>query len=371
MPITPTERRKLVEVLLQCATISDYDKRTILIADMDAAISSRVNDNRATVFHVTELVKTCAEYDGGLDQLLEVLAFYEQGSIAMRQVQQTWDGLVAQRQPKIVVPPVIPPRPKIEFDWVTIPAGKFLMGSDDGRDDEKPAHEVYLPEYYAARVPTTNEQWVAFLRDSDYAWKRLAKWWQWIHQDKYDEKIHIGGKASSLVIPSGKEKHPVVYVTWHDAVAFCEWATNLIPCPSPTGKGSIRLPTEAEWEKAARGRDGRNYPWGNNPPNDKLCNFNRNVGYTTAVGSYHDGESPYRVLDMAGNVWEWCSSDYKEYPYNADDGRENLSINKYKVLRGGSWFNGSYNLRCACRASHNPYDLNNFRGFRCFFVPIF
>src|SRR5690606_17447059 len=129
--------------------------------------------------------------------------------------------------------------------------------------------------------------------------------------------------------------HPVVNVTWHDALAFCQWA-------------GVRLPTEAEWEKAARGTDGRIWPWGGNEPTDKLCNFNMNVGDTTPVGAYPAGASPYGCLDMAGNVWEWTISlwgkdankpDYG-YPYDPNDGREapDAPDAVRRTLRGGSWF---------------------------------
>jgi len=367
MQITPAERRKLVDVLLLCATISDYQKRRTLIADLDSPIPSQIDDNPAAKFHVTELVKTCANH-GRIAHLLEVLTYYEEGSFAMDEVQRTWDEMVAQRQPKVVVSPVIQ-RPKIEFDWVTIPAGRFLMGSNDVENEKEP-HTIHLPEYQIARVPTTNEQWVAFLRDSGYVWKGLADWWQWIHQDKYDEKIHVASKISSLVIPPGKEKHPVVYVTWHDCVAFCEWATQQLTVGEAAGARCIRLPTEAEWEKAARGTDKYKYPWGNNEPTTNLCNFNRNIDYTTVVGAYPEGASPYGVLDMAGNVWEWTLSDYRPYPYQADDGRDDLILSNTKVVSGGSWRDDEDYLRCAFRGYYLPNYGNHFFGFRCFCVSV-
>jgi formylglycine-generating enzyme required for sulfatase activity len=139
----------------------------------------------------------------------------------------------------------------------------------------------------------TNEQYAVFVK----ATRQLApRYWD-------------GGQ-----IPAGKGSHPVTWVSWDDAVAFCQWLSR-----SP---GRFwRLPTEAEWEKAARGDDGRVYPWGNDLPTKELCNFNGNVGDTTSIGQYPAGASPCGALDMAGNVWEWTGSLFKPYPYQPEDGR--------------------------------------------------
>jgi formylglycine-generating enzyme required for sulfatase activity len=165
------------------------------------------------------------------------------------------------------------------FDWVTIPAGEFLMGSDKQKDpladdDETLQHRVYLPEYCIARVPVTNAQYLAFVKATGH---KSPYHWQ-------DGRV-----------PDGKENHPVVNVSWRDTQGFCKWA-------------KVRLPSEAEWEKAARGTDGRRWPWGDEPPDNKLCNFDDNGYDTMPVGAYPNGASPYGCLDMAGNVWEWTSS---------------------------------------------------------------
>ena len=182
---------------------------------------------------------------------------------------------------------------RIEFDSVTIPAGEFLMGSNKKKgilvdDSERPQHKLYLPAYRIACTPVTNAQYKRFIQATNY---EPPEHWE---------------KGS---IPHGKKDHPVVYVSWQDAQAFCRWA-------------GVRLPTEAEWEKAARGTDGRIYPWGNQKPDNALCNCAFKASDTTPVGAYPKGASPFGVLDMAGNVWEWTSSKIADYPYKADDGRQ-------------------------------------------------
>lgn len=231
--------------------------------------------------------------------------------------------------------PVEKQRFPIEFDWVTIPAGEFSMGSDkqkdsQARDNELPQHQVYLPEYRIARVPVTNAQYKLFVEATGH---RPPKHWQ------------------NGAIPQGKESHPVVTVTWHDAQVFCRWA-------------GVRLPTEAEWEKAARGPDGRIWPWGNEEPTEERCNFAWKVGDTTPVGTYPKGASPYDVLDMAGNVWEWTSSLFRQYPYRTDDGREDLEGASIHLLRGGSFANNDYNVRCAYRGGSLPVNVIVYFGFR-------
>jgi formylglycine-generating enzyme required for sulfatase activity len=231
----------------------------------------------------------------------------------------------------LTVPDVLLKRPWL-LEWVTVPAGEFTMGSND-YGDEKPIHRVYLSEYQIARHPVTNAQYELFVKATSYA---APEHWE-------------NGK-----IPAGKEKHPVVYVTWQDAQAFCGWA-------------GVRLPTEAEWEKAARGADGRKYPWGNERPTKELCNFGNNVGDTTPVGRYTKGASPYGVLDMAGNVWEWVSDWYDENYYSVSpvENPQGPATGKYRVLRGGSWLNYGSGVRSADRSGNNPDNWYDHIGFRC------
>ena len=239
----------------------------------------------------------------------------------------------------------IAPRGNWEPELVHIPAGNFLMGTTERQaaalrrdfnepswykfDWETPQHTLYLPAYSIGKYPVTNAQYRAFVQttghSAPYHWKEGQ-------------------------IPRGKEDHPVKWLYWKDAVDYCKWLTDVTGRP-------YRLPTEAEWEKAARGTDGRVYPWGDNPPTERLCNFDNKLKDTTPVGAYSPrGDSPYGCADMAGNVWEWTSTRWGPkweepqftYPYRPDD-REDMRSEDYRVARGGSYWWGEQYLRCACR----------------------
>ncbi len=222
---------------------------------------------------------------------------------------------------------VLQPFKLFEPEMILIPAGEFLMGSDpsvdeDARPDEQPQHTVYLPDYHLAKTPVTNAQYAAFVRATGH---RLPEHWRL-----------IGGQP-----PRGKENHPVVYVSRDDVIAYCRWLSEV------TGK-SYRLPSEAEWEKAARGTDGRIYPWGNQWDPNRCNSEEGGVGDTTPVGAYPEGASPYGVLDMAGNVEERPRSFWRDYPYDPDDGREDLE-GPGGVTRSGSWNSKRASNRCAFR----------------------
>ncbi|MFN8444408.1 MAG: SUMF1/EgtB/PvdO family nonheme iron enzyme [Caldilineaceae bacterium] len=293
--------------------------------------------------------------------------------------QRRWntEQKVVESEPKerssTLVTPAVIVRPKIEFDWVTIPAGEFLMGSDktkdkDAYDDELPQHKLYLPNFKIARVPVTVVQFAQFVKATHYKTTAEQKGsaWNWAEKDGKWQWLEIKGAYWGAPRGAGsdvrnKQDHPVTCVSWHDAMQFCQWA-------------EVRLPSEAEWEKAARGSNGRIYPWGNEAPDQSRCNFNMNVGDTTSVGSYPKGATPEGLLDMAGNVWEWTISLWGKdgskpefgYPYKAGDGRENLSAGNdvYRLLRGGSWsYNPSY-VRGACRNRSDPDDRDDDFGFR-------
>jgi len=235
------------------------------------------------------------------------------------------------------------PNPRLP-EMAPIPAGRFLMGSDNRRDPdawdrELPQHRVYLAAYRIAKTPITVAQFKTFVRATRYKTAAEKEGWAWEWTGSKWEKVrgaywaHPRGPRSDV---NRKAGHPVTCVAWRDAVEFCKWA-------------NVRLPTEAEWEKAARGADGRIYPWGNDPPDERRCNFNLNVGDTTPVGQYPAGASPYGVLDMSGNVWEWTSTLFRDYPYDASDGREDPGADRRRVLRGGAFFSARRNVRSAYR----------------------
>ena len=222
---------------------------------------------------------------------------------------------------------------------VRVPAGPFLMGSGDTENDalaiEKPQTTLTLDEYYIGKYDVTNEQYAAFTRATGRTW----------------------------TMPLAKGQFPVVNVAWKDAIAFCDWLGQA------TGR-IVRLPSEAQWEKAARGTDGRKYPWGNEDPDAKRINFNNNVRGTTVVGQYSpQSDSPYGVSDMAGNVRNWTSSLLSAYPYRNDDGRENLQVDEWRAVRGGGFISGGRGVRSANRESYSPTGKYDSIGFRIVMLP--
>ncbi|UCC65300.1 MAG: SUMF1/EgtB/PvdO family nonheme iron enzyme, partial [Anaerolineae bacterium] len=281
------------------------------------------------------------------------------------------------------------PRPgvcQVQPLFVPVLAGEFLMGSPrtvveqwinesgtEWHNDELPQHPVYLDTYYVARYPTTNAQYAAFVRAIGH---EAPRHWQ-------------GGTPPTELL-----NHPVVYVSWHDAVAYCQWLTaqlrtagrtwrtwrdgNIEPLnlePSTLQNAEIRLPTEAEWEKAARGEaDGREWPWGDEWDGEK-CNWGGNaIDGTTPVGTYPAGASPCGALDMVGNVWEWCADWYGEKVYQERAGGE-VSRNptgprsgRSRVLRGGAFDDNQRYVRCAARHFGNPHLRNWDFGLRVVLV---
>jgi formylglycine-generating enzyme required for sulfatase activity len=221
------------------------------------------------------------------------------------------------------------------IEWIDISAGEFQMGDNfnEGWSDERPVHTVYLDSYKVSRYEVTFDQYDRFCDDTGWSKPDDQGW--------------------------GRGNRPVINVSWNDADAFCDWLSQ------KTGK-NIHLPTEAQWEKAARGTDQRRYPWGNSSPNSTRCNYNTYEGRTQPVGSYPSGVSPYGVHDMAGNVFEWCS-DWYSSDYYSSSPRNNPTgplSGTLRVLRGGSWYYPPRYLRSAARYYNGPSYTYFHIGFR-------
>jgi len=280
-------------------------------------------------------------------------------------------------------PTAIPPTPtaaittqtslKDGMTMVFVSAGKFLMGAPvgEGEDDEAPQHMVNLDAYWIDQTEVTNAMFSAFIADTSYktgAEKTGRS--NVINNSQFEETKgadwqHPQGPSSNL---SDLENHPVVHVSWNDAAAYCKWAGR-------------RLPTEAEWEKAARGTEGQDYPWGNAPEAGNLVNFadissdidwaviyiNDGFKFTAPVGSYPDGISPFGALDMAGNAYEWVADWYDSgyYSQNINQNPQGPSSGAEHVMRGGSWSDGSSGVRTAGRDKLKPSNSSAIGGFRC------
>ena len=225
---------------------------------------------------------------------------------------------------------------------VTIPAGAFLMGNPEGkgRVDESPQRSVYLDAYAIDQVEVTNERYLVFVKSTGH---------------RNPSNPYNPGSLTSV---NGIEQLPVVQTTWYDAQAYCRWAKK-------------RLPTEAEWEKAARGTDGRLYPWGNEPPTANRANFDRGWEEEKTlhpVGSLPDGDSPYGVKDMAGNAREWVSDwyevdYYQEAPTRNPQGPDKKGV--VRSIRGGSWHSPISDITTSARGRGGFALQTHGTGFRC------
>lgn len=266
-------------------------------------------------------------------------------------------GVVRPEEVPVVRPaPVEPPKPKIEpskpqvitpspsvdtsaakgaagsnakdgSQMILIPAGEFTMGSYDGLD--KPAHKVCLDGYEIGKYEVTVSQYRKFCSATGREMSEAPEW-------------------------GWKDDHPIVNVTWDDARAYCKWAGG-------------RLPSEAEWEKAARGTAGRQFPWGNTWDKNKCANIELGLHSTVSVGSYPSGASPYGCMDMAGNVWEWCKDWYGEsyYSHSPANNPQGPASGSYHVARGGGWIDFNSFCRCVYRGHEVVYSYNGSSfGFR-------
>ena len=244
--------------------------------------------------------------------------------------------------------------------FVHVPAGPFLMGSSStdamAFDGEKPQHRLTLPDYWIGKTEVTNAQFRPFVEGDGYS--NRAYWteagWQWREQNGIVQPGYWGDSMFN------GDNQPVVGVSWFEAVAYCRWLS------AQTGR-EFRLPSEAEWEKAARGPDGQIWPWGSVWDAAKLHN-GQSVGRTTTVGQYPAGASPYGALDMAGNVSEWTATEWgKSYPYQVEDewSLAYLSGEHRRMLRGGLWYSSEQYTRGAFRFTyHFPHFRTYYLGLR-------
>jgi formylglycine-generating enzyme required for sulfatase activity len=249
-----------------------------------------------------------------------------------------------------------------------IPEGKFIMGMNSDKDltecqrirsncetisfeDEGPAHEVYLDAFYIDKYEVTNALYAACVKAGACRFPKAS--------NSYTHPSYYGNPQF--------DNYPVIYVDWYKAKAYCEWR-------------GAQLPTEAQWEKAARGDDGRIFPWGNDF-NDSFVNFcDKNCTYGQAdpnsddgstenapVDAYAEGISPYGVYNMSGNVWEWLADWYSETYYQDSPASNPVGpeLGERRVLRGGSWFNDNYGVRITVRGKNPPVNTLNRFGIRC------
>jgi len=237
-----------------------------------------------------------------------------------------------------------------------VPAGEFWMGSDELLDRERPRHRVRLDDYWIDRYPVTNQQFARFAQETSFRrndWRTAVQSGKERHPvvDVSWDPVTNQQFALLAAFQSGKERHPVVDVSWEDARAYAQWC----------GK---RLPTEAQWEKAARGTDGRRYPWGERWDGTRF-NLPGERG-TTPVGAYPEGESPYGCQDMVGNVWEWVADWYDEsyYGRSPSEAPSGPETGESRVMRGGSEGLNRDSACAAYRFGTPPHERSGDRGFR-------
>ena len=370
-PISAEENNAALTILEAIGGISLEQQRPLLEQAACGAVSPTVRAR------AVELLAPAAENDPRLRELLVTVADYD-----------------TDYRPRLAAGFALAPNDPRYADgqnWipelVEIPAGPFLMGSSDedgdADDDEKPQHELYLPNYSIGKTPVTNAQWRHFVAVGGYeqraywtaaGWNFITganttqrgahqprrRWWQRLRQpqppairDEPCEPYRWRGPEA------GDDNLPVVNITWYEAVAYCRWLSEA------TGQ-EFYLPSEAEWEKAARGSDGRVYPWGN-AWEPGYCNSDEaGIERTAPVGSFPVGAGPYGALDMAGNVWEWCATKWrKAYPYALEPEWEvaYLEGTDRRRLRGGAYYSSRTFVRCAYRHSLSSPHLRYYVDF--------
>jgi formylglycine-generating enzyme required for sulfatase activity len=265
-----------------------------------------------------------------------------------------------------------------DIAWCQVPAGPFTMGSPDDSlsfiGKETPQHRRNLAAFRVSRYPVTNAQFAAFTEAGGYAevqyWTQAAQEQVWRdgkvkawNDDEPREGPYDFGEPLNL------PNHPVVGVMWYEAVAFCLWLTEALrQCGEIGADEEVTLPTEPQWEKAARGDGGRVYPWGGEIDPERANYGDTAVGAASAVGCFPGGASPYEVEDLSGNAWEWCRTRWEEsYEGYQDD--NDLEGSSSRVLRGGAFNSDTGDVRCAFRDGDLPYLCSHCVGFRVVLAP--
>lgn len=262
--------------------------------------------------------------------------------------------------------------------FVYVPTGEFLLGSPagEGNKAEHPQSTIPVDAFWIGQTEVTNVQFREFVDAGGYSeqswwtdagWEWLQTnsnitWWEWFQGNSNITKPRYWDNGN--YIEFNGDNQPVIGVSWYEAVAYTKWLSKQV------GE-TVRLPTEAEWEKAAtwdlEGARKHTYPWGNEPPTAQLLNYNGNVGHTRNVGTYPDGKSPYGAFDMAGNVWEWTATEWLENYVNYTalvDNRTEGGVATYRVVRGGSWDNSWTHARSAYRVRFRTNFWHDYLGFR-------
>jgi iron(II)-dependent oxidoreductase len=233
---------------------------------------------------------------------------------------------------------------------VLVPAGAFWIGRDDGAPEEAPLHRVFLRAFWMERRKVTNAEFAAFLNATGLRPPGSERRYD---EDDADARIHL--ENGRWAPDAGFERHPAVEVSWFGARDYCAWRGR-------------RLPTEAEWEKAARGEDRRPYPWGGRPPSPERAVFGRPYNATEAYDDRPREASPYGVEDMLGNLREWTATALGPYPYRSDDGRDPFAGGGYVVVRGASHDDPASALSVTLRRSYDRRGAaagHHHVGFRC------
>ncbi|NDJ74926.1 MAG: SUMF1/EgtB/PvdO family nonheme iron enzyme [Chloroflexi bacterium] len=336
-------------VLAEWNYFFDLDKRIYVVVLADARVPFRLR--------IYQHIDFTQDYDAGLKRLLD---FWEAG-----ETQELAAVPSALPPAPGAAPAAKPPEPAPSYEpaLVVVPAGDFVMGStilDDpaAQENEQPQQTLSLPEYRIGQYPVTVGEFRAFIEAGGY---HIQRYWTvagWRQRDKLNWSEPRLWQDEAW---SGENRLPVVGVNWFEAYAYCQWLAEEARQP-------YRLPTEAEWEKAARGATPRIYPWGR-LWDEGLCNtIEAGIGHTTPVGHFSpNGDSPCGAADMAGNVWEWCLTRWRRsYRKPAKDDPEGGAE---RVVRGGAWDFDRDRARTAFRNSLDPISASNLVGFRVVCAP--